>query len=366
MSREVQTKIAQVRAYLKAQKLDGAVFLSRSNFAWLSGGGDNHIVSQDGAGVGALVVTKRQALVVANRIELGRLTAEEGLEPFTPKVFPWIQGMGDFLKKTLPKGRYAADTPGLGFDGLPGDFSNTIRCELQDAEIRRYKALGRDCALVVETVCRQVAVGDSEFQIESEIARHALARGIQPYVALVAVDERVRKFRHPTPTAKKLRKHAMLVLCGQRHGLIANLTRFVHFGPLPADLVKRHAAVLRVEAAYWDATVPGQTWGSAFAAAQRQYKAEGFADEWQLHHQGGPTGYTGRDIIVTPGEKRLVHDRQAVAWNPSITGTKTEDTYLIDGDNRIVVTEASDAWPRVTVTAPLSGKPFVRPDILVR
>jgi Xaa-Pro dipeptidase len=362
---ESAEKISRVRAYLKQHKLDGVVFATRANFAWLSGGGDNHVVSQTEGGVGALVVTAKQAWVIANRIEIDRLKSEEPLTAFTTKTFPWIESMKSALADVLPKGKYASDDASTGLAGLPGDFVNDVRAQLSEAEIRRYKGLGRDCALVIETVARNLQVGDSEHQAEADLARHLLARGIQPYVVLVAYDERIVKHRHPTPTAKHLRKHAMLVVCGQRHGLIANITRFVHFGAVSPDLLKRHEAVCRVETAFWEGTVTGKTWGDAFAAGLAQYKKEGFAKEWELHHQGGPTGYAGRDIIVTPGEKRKVLDRVAVAWNPSITGTKTEDTFILENGVRTVITSGSDHWPTLTVKSP-SGASIVRPSILVR
>ena len=157
----------------------------------------------------------------------------------------------------------------------------------------------------------------------------------------------------------------MLVVCGQRGGLIANLTRLIHFGALPADLAQRHEAVCRIEATLWDATVPGAAWGKVLKTGITQYEREGFAQEWSLHHQGGPTGYAGRDYLVVPTEKRLVQDGQAVAWNPSITGTKSEDTFIVQGTSRVVVTAASPSWPTLSVTGP-SGRPLERPAILVR
>lgn len=361
---ETADKLARVRAYLKQHQLDGVVFNTRANFAWLSGGGDNHVVSQGESGVGALVVTAKQALVVANRIEIDRLTSEEPLSAFTPKTFPWIQPLREALPKVVT-GSLVSDDPSTGLPGLPGDFNQTVRATLCEHEIRRYKALGRDCALVIETVARQVAVGDSEHQVEADLARHLLARGVQPFVLLVAFDERILKHRHATPTAKHLRKHAMLVVCGQRGGLIASLTRFVHFGPVSAEIAAKHEAVCRVEAALWEATVTGKPWNSAFEAGLAQYKKEGFAKEWELHHQGGPTGYSGRDFMVTPSETRPILDRQAVAWNPSITGTKTEDTFILIEGKREVVTQCSDHWPQVTVATPSGGK-LTRPGILVR
>ncbi len=227
---ETVEKLARVRAYLKEHKLDAVVFSTRGNFAWLSGGGDNHIVSQSEAGFGALAVTPKQALILANRIELDRIVNEEPVSAFTPKTFPWTEPFNVALPKLIAAKKIACDDPAAtGFEPLPGDFNQDVRAALTENEIRRYKSLGRDCSLVMETVARQMAVGDSEQQVESDMARHLLARGIQPTVLLVAFDERILKYRHPTPTAKHLRKHAMLVICGRRGGLIACLTRFVHF-----------------------------------------------------------------------------------------------------------------------------------------
>ncbi|MBA3709633.1 MAG: aminopeptidase P family N-terminal domain-containing protein [Planctomycetes bacterium] len=360
-------KLVRVRKYLKTHGLEGVVLLSRANFAWLSGGGDSHIVSQSERGFGALAVTAKQAFLVANKIEIERIANEEPVSSFTPKSFPWIQSMADALPKIVGGNikKFASDDPaGTGLAPLPGDFVYECRAELVEPEIRRYKALGRDCAMVMETVCRQTQVGDSEFQVEADMARHLLARGIQPTVLLVAFDQRLLRYRHPTPTANRLKRCGMLVICGSRGGLIACLTRIIHFGPIPEDLLKRHEAVCRVDAAYWSATKIGVPYGKVLQAGIDQYKKEGFAKEWELHHQGGPTGYAGRDFVVTPDEKHVVLDKQAVAWNPSITGTKAEDTFVVDGANRIVVTACSPDWPTIKVQA--GGESFARPAILVR
>lgn len=361
---ETVEKLARVRKYLKEKGLEGAVFLTRANFAWLSGGGDNHVVSQTETGVGALVVTAKQAWLVANKIEIERLHNEEPVLAFTAKSFPWTQSLGDALAKMLPEGKFVSDVPLPKCAPLADDFVTECRSALSEWEIRRYKALGRDLSLAIETVARQAQIGDSEHQMEADLARHLIARGIQPYVLLVACDDRIKRYRHPTPTANHLRKMAMLVTCGQRGGLIANITRLIHFGPIPPDLANRHEAVLRVETALWAATKPGATYAAALQAGLDQYKKEGFAKEWELHHQGGPTGYTGRDFFATPDEKRPVIDRSAVAWNPSITGTKSEDTFVVDGQSRILITQASPEWPTIKVTA--GGETLARPAILVR
>ena len=365
---EAAEKIAKVRAWLKSHGLDGAVFATRANVAWLSGGADFHVVSQASEAFGALVVTPRQAYLVANSIEVGRFTAEEPVTAFTVKSFPWTQPLDEAIaklagdKKKLWVGDHAGQT---GLKGLPEDFVYACRARLVEPEVRRYKSLGRDCALVIETVARQLNMGDSEQQAEADLARHLLARGIQPHVLLVAFDQRVLKYRHPTPVMNHLKKVGMLVVCGQRHGLIVSMTRLIHFGAIPKELLAKHEAVCRVEAALWEATVVGTPYGKVLQAGLAQYKKEGVAKEWELHHQGGPTGYAGRDFCVIPDEKRQVLDRQAIAWNPSITGTKSEDTFILEDGKRTVVTACSPVWPTISVQGP-GGIKLDRPAILVR
>ncbi|HNT37236.1 MAG TPA: peptidase M24, partial [bacterium] len=89
------------------------------------------------------------------------------------------------------------------------------------------------------------------------------------------------------------------------------------------------------------------------------YKAVGFPDEWKLHHQGGATGYEGRDFKGSFTSHQTVQPNQAVAWNPSITGTKSEDTFLCTESGNVLVTQAKN-WPMVSV----SGFEFERPGIL--
>jgi hypothetical protein len=54
-----------------------------------------------------------------------------------------------------------------------------------------------------------------------------------------------------------------------------------------------------------------------------------------------------------------------VAWNPSIAGTKSEDTVLVTARGLEVLTEASGRWPRLEVALG-RGRSLRRPAILVR
>ena len=70
----------------------------------------------------------------------------------------------------------------------------------------------------------------------------------------------------------------------------------------------------------------------------RAYAKQGFPEEWRRHHQGGLTGYRGREVFATPGDSTRLPDACAVAWNPSVTGGgKSEDTALVSPDGVEVV-----------------------------
>ncbi|ETV63663.1 hypothetical protein H257_19404 [Aphanomyces astaci] len=121
---------------------------------------------------------------------------------------------------------------------------------------------------------------------------------------------------------------------------------------IPDDLRKRHDAVTFVDAAALAATAaPLATSGDVFRAIQAAYTSTGFANEWTLHHQGGGTGYKSREWKAIPTLEDGIAPNLAFAWNPSIAGTKSEDTVLlVEGGGRIEVLTADGDLPQVRHT----------------
>ncbi len=126
---------------------------------------------------------------------------------------------------------------------------------------------------------------------------------------------------------------------------------------------RKHAAVVAVDAAFIASSRPGARIGDVFKAGLEAYREQGYADEWRLHHQGGPTGYATRDYRATEASDDTVEPNQAFAWNPSITGTKSEDTIIATPDGPEVIS-SSPGLPSVDVTA--NGASLERADIVVR
>ena len=155
----------------------------------------------------------------------------------------------------------------------------------------------------------------------------------------------------------------MMVLGARRGGLIVSVTRLVHFGELPDDLRKRHHAVQTVDAAAILGTRQGRGVRNVFSDIRSTYTDQGFPDEWKLHHQGGLTGYLPREYIATPTDHHAVELNQAFAWNPSIAGTKSEDTILVTEFGPEVLSATPD-WPTREVI--IADRAVQRPEILVR
>jgi antitoxin VapB len=131
----------------------------------------------------------------------------------------------------------------------------------------------------------------------------------------------------------------MLVVSAERGGLYANVTRIVDFEEPERELRRRQETCEAIlERLREEATRPGRTLAEAFQDCRRFYEEAGFADEWMLHHQGGLTGYASREIIATPHTDQQIRVGQAFAWNPSITGAKAEETFVLTDSRSEVIT----------------------------
>jgi antitoxin VapB len=361
---ERAAKHQQVANYLEEHRL-GAVLLSRRcNFSWYTCGARNYVGNACEIGNSWLLVSKGGACVLTNNIEGPRLKDEElGEIELASFAWPDAAERDKVFRKMIGPMRIAVDAPVTGVEAavLGRDF-DMLRWRLSDSEILRYRELCDDTVAAMEGVARAAKAGMSEYELAAALSAALLARSCQPWVTLVAGDDRVEKYRHPLPTEKKVRKYFMLVTCAERGGLLSACTRLASFGPLSRDLSLKHQAVANVDAALISSTRPGVSLGELFELAKAAYAETGYPDQWRLHHQGGSCGYQPREVKAGPGEQAAVLADQAFAWNPSITGTKSEDTIFCRADGCEVLGGKSD-WPMIE--GRWKGASIPRPDILV-
>lgn len=309
---------------------DGVVLESPGVVAWYLGGA-RVAVPLGGPSVVAVLVARSGDTVHCPVMEEPRLRLEEGVEDAV--AVPWDAPLvpDDWRRNPRYLPEHALD-----------EQLRSARASLGDTEVSRYRALGLEVARAVTSVARTLGPAHSERHVAGLLAARVLELGAEPVVLLVAGRSRLGH-RHPLPTAAPLGDRAMLVVGARRHGLIVNLTRWV------GEPDPREAALLAVEAAVLDATTLGASLAHILATLQGAYPANGFdADEWRSHHQGGPTGYLGRDPKVTASTVGVVADRQAFAWNPSAPGLKAEDTVLATSAGIELLTNDPD-WPSVLV-----------------
>jgi len=358
---ECERKLRRIEAFLQAHDLDALLLRQVGNFAWATCGASSYVNTASTNGEATLLITTAGRYLISNNIEAPRLETEEGLlaQGWEFRTHNWWE-QTDVIAQLTAGLRLGADVAHPHAVDVSAELAR-FRSQLSPEEARRFRELGRICAEAMNDTIRVVRPGVSEFEIAAKLSFETQLRGAQPIVNLIATDERIFHYRHPLPTDKEMQRYAMLVLCGRKDGLIASITRLVHFGKLPDELRRKAEAVARIDATYIANTRPGAVLGDIFAQAQAAYSETGFADEWRLHHQGGPASYDARDWVATPSSPEVVATGQAYAWNPSITGTKSEDTILVGGERNEVIT-AIDNWP--TLTIEVAGQSIERPAIL--
>jgi Xaa-Pro aminopeptidase len=365
---EVAVKRARLVRLMKEHGLDTVVLSRRHNFSWASGGADNHVRHSSEFGVASLIFHRdgRKA-VLTSTIESPRIMTEElaGLG-FKLREVRWYAPSERVatLREIIGRGKAASD------DGTPGTvdvegYLPALRMNLTDHELAKCRWLGRAMGEGIAEACRKVKKGTTEEAVAGDLFAVMQRKSVKPTVLLVAADERIMKYRHPIPTAAKVREGLMVVLCARRWGLVCSVTRLVRFGPLSPELVRKHAAVTHIDSVFINETRPGAVMADVFDRARETYALHGYGEEWKLHHQGGPTGYVEREFTVNPETPRSwkVAKGMAFAWNPSITGTKSEDTILVGAKGCEIIT-ASPGWPLVRVS--VAGKVFPRADWLLK
>jgi Xaa-Pro aminopeptidase len=355
---ETRAKLSALRASMLGADVDAVYLEGYANVAWLCGGRGNRVVIDSPTGLCGVLVGANGAWLLAPNNEEGRLRAEVFADLPLPVVArPWYQlPLWQAARPLLPQAaRWLADVavPGAG-DAEP--MLADLRRTLADADAQRYRSLGIDTAEALETALLEVRAGWSELEVAGAMAAALKARDIEPSVVLVGSRARAERFRHLVPTRAVVDGGLIASATAVRHGLHASLTRCLSFGVVPGDLVEKHATVVQVESAYLAESRPGVTLGQAFAAGERTYAANGFYDDWKEHHQGGTTGYAGREVFAQPGIEYALAAGMALAWNPTVPGAKSEDTFLIGDDGLEQLTRVPNSpWPVTAGDIPRTG-----------
>ncbi len=360
---EVNEKLRRIRVLMQQEKLSAVLLKKQPNFSWITAGGLNMVGIATEIGVSSVLVTYDDCFVIANKIETPRMRDEEIVDlGFKLIEYEWYENKElQIVREIVKNGEIGCDVNISGLKYVEPEI-NKLRYELLEPEIERYLYLGEKLSRVLESVLLFTRPGDMECEIAGRVSEELWKYRIDPTGFMVAADERAKLYRHPIPTTKKVQKLLMISVNARYKGLITTVTRMVHFGRPSEDFIKQYKENIEIECIMIEKTKPGRKMNEPVLAAIEEYEKRGYHDEWKLHHQGGAMGYYARDIRVTPQTGEIIRNNQAFCWNPTISGTKSEDGFIATHSGPVMITKPF-VFP--TIKVEINGVEFVRPFLLV-
>jgi Xaa-Pro dipeptidase len=336
MSRESRDR--SLRDLMDGHGVGALLLSSPANFAWYTGGADNRVDHGDPVGVASVLLTTDDVYILTNNIEAPRMRQEQ-----TPEMevveHPWYEEPAALLRELTGGASVGMDFPSTSGPDLSTEIS-PLRYVLDEDAIENYRDLGEDTVIAVSESAGSVSPDSDELEAAAELSAACLARGMFAPVLLAASERRLVRHRHPVPHGGPLGKQAMLVVCAERGGLFASVTRMIYFKEPDLQTARRQEACEEVLRRMREATREERTLAQTFEDCRRFYAEAGFPEGWRDHHQGGMTGYSSREIIATPGTQQEIRVGQAFAWNPSLEGAKAEETFVLGSDGPEILTRS--------------------------
>jgi len=363
ISDEIKEKERRVREFLRLKGFKALLLKRQANFSWMTCGGLNLVGIATEMGATSLLITDNSKFVISSNIEAPRMIEEEGLEKqgFIVKSFPWYEEEEvSIVKELLGEGPLGSDSPFPNAQMMAEDIAR-LRYSFTPDEQKRYRWLGKRVSIALEKTMMKTKKGEKESAVVGRLCKGLWKDRIDPITLMSAADDRISNFRHPIPTEKRIEKYLMVSVNARKWGLIVSLTRFVHFGKLPEELRRKYEANVFIDCTMMAHTRPGIPAKEVLQKGIDAYQEKGYPEEWKLHHQGGSIGYTGRDYRVHFKSPDIIQENQAFTWNPSIAGTKSEDTILATSKGLEMITHPI-LYP--TLSLSIAGISFLRPAIL--
>ncbi|MFI3226322.1 MAG: aminopeptidase P family N-terminal domain-containing protein [Clostridia bacterium] len=359
---ELIEKLARVREMMQEKKLDGVYLKRQDSFAWLTCGGTNYI-GQGELGLCGLLVTHDSTYAITNNIEAPRVRDEENLEElgFEIHYATWYENQfeNQTIDKIMKNGVVGYDfgtDRGINIAGA----MKFMRFSLTDGEIERYKVGGLLAARIIEQTLAESYPGQTERELIGRVASKTRAQGMDVISTMCAADHRIYNYRHPIGTFNAIKERVQLGGNFNYKGLVICCSRFANFVPVTDELQEQYIKNTEIDCTFMLNSIPGNTYVSALEAGKKAYEERGYGDEFLKHHQGGPIGYAAREYRVDFSTPGLIQENQAFCWNPSVTGTKSEDT-IIATSNGIIPVSKPIMCP--TIEVEVDGHKFTRSNI---
>jgi len=344
-------RLERLKGLLNYRRLEAAVVTKPANIAAFFRGAQTSLgFRQEPPGRVAICISDKKITLLGNRVEVERVAKDElyWLKNLVVRPFRWDEWhLKSFVKAYLDfEGITKVCDDASMFGENISAALEALYYPLAKEEINNLRELAKNTASILETVAKNIKLGKTEVEVTGELTGQLVSKGIWPELIMVVADERISKFRHAIPKKIPIRKIALLSATVHQKGLYVSLTRLVSLERINVNWYRLQEACSRIDARAISLSKPGNSVGEIFRAIEESYEEEGYAKEWQEHHQGGPAGFYGRDYKATEKEIRCLTEGQPVVWNPTVHGLKSEDTIITRGKGQLpeILTESGN-WP---------------------
>lgn len=364
---EFEIKKQRLTEYMCKNNIEAILLAKNSNYYWLMCGSRNKLVDYSELGASSLLFYNNRLFLITNNIEINRMIEEEtnNFAFIEPIFYNWYEndGFEKNIKKIVNLKKVFQDYPLLKSANLLGKDFDKLKYCLTSGEKERYIILGKKTAECMTDTIDCIQQKMSEFEVQALLSQKLITHGFMPWIILIASDQRIFKYRHPIPTAKRIDKYVMVAVGALKGGLIACCTRFLHFGEPDNHILKARDIISKIDSEMILSSRPGVKYSEIFQREVNNFNSYGLKDEWQNHHQGGPLGYEGRYFLVNYKTDSIIEENNAIAWNPSMYGYKSEDTIVVEKDENKIITY-DKRWPMIKVDTEFGS--IERPDILIK
>lgn len=366
LKEEFSWRVECLRTFIFAEGAEGLLINRCDNFSWFTFGGRSHITLNTVEGVASILLTKEKIYLFVDNIEKERLENEEISSEIWKKLevieYDWWKGEKNTIMPFLEGKRVLSDTGRYNTINVASKIA-PFRYVLTELEIEPYRELGRICDNIMYREMRKLSPDITELEVQGRLYHSLAAEGVEPLLTIVFGDESALSYRHNLSRKVPLGKKAFVSICARKKGLVLSCTRSVMF-ERNDKYIEQHCNNCYIDAVAIANSRPGTNLSQLFDILKQAYAKVGRPEEWKLHHQGGLAGYNPRELIATEDTNYLLRPANVLAWNPAITGTKSEDTILVKSDGIELLSYPEEGeWPSFTFE--INGKIIRRPDILL-
>lgn len=360
---DIREKGKRVYFLLEKMDLDAVIIGRRDNFSWFTCGGDSHVLSNTEQGASCLVITKNEKYLCAYPMNGRRVMDEEVKnQEFELKISNWYEESPVEMAEKMTKGRkVGSDLILNGAKFLTQEIVD-LHYPLTELELERCRWLGERSDECFINVAKRIKQSQTEYEIGASILQEFYKNGITLDVLIIGSDERAFKYRHPMPTDKKFESYVLMHAAARKFGLHLNITRLVHIGEPPKEIMDKYEAACIIHASVVKYLTPGMLYVDVFDYIKKLYLDLGYPDEWKNHFQACLTGYIVGDPLIFLDKSAMVRQNQPFDCLITITGVKSEELSLIDGAKNEFYS-LTGKWPKFTVR--VDGQDVEMPQILV-